>query len=243
MTLVISTLFIALDGVVEPDETWHFPYFDDRVGAAVAEDYAGTDVLVLGRVTYDSFAGAWPERETAGEQDAAFAAELGDLRKIVATRGSQDLGWRNVAASSDVVATVRELRQADGIDKILVAGSVSVVRQLLAADQLDELRLLLHPATAGGGRLRLFGDDAASRAFALVASEALPTGVVRLVYRPVAAPPTKTSEDVVAQVPDAQVPDARGPRTQGSDAQVPDAQVPDARGPRTQGSDGQGSDG
>jgi dihydrofolate reductase len=204
MTTVISTLFIALDGVVEPDETWHLPYFDEHVGAAVAEDYADTDVLVLGRVTYDSFAGAWPEREAAGEDDAAFAAELGDLRKIVATRGSQELGWRNVAASSDVVATVRELRDAADVDKILIPGSVSVVRQLLEAGQLDELRLLLHPATGGGARLHLFDDADASRAFQLVSSEALPTGIVRLVYRPAAGPGTTPYEDVRGQGPGAQ---------------------------------------
>lgn len=204
MTTVTSTLFIALDGVVEPDETWHFPYFDERMGAAVGEDYAGTDVLVLGRVTYDSFAGAWPAREKAGEADAAFAVELGDLRKIVATRGTQDLGWRNASASSDIVATVRELRAADGVDKILVAGSVSIVRQLLAAGQLDELRLLLHPATGGGGRTRLFDDDAASQAFELVASEALPKGAVRLIYRVVAAPEPVPYDEVKAEVPRAQ---------------------------------------
>lgn len=188
MATVVSTLFVALDGVVEPDEIWHFPYFDDRMGAAVAEDYEGTDVLLLGRVTYDSFAGAWPDREAAGEEDATFAAQLGDLPKLVATRGDQDLGWRNVERTPDVVAAVRQLRADPGVTKVLVAGSIDVLRQLMAAGELDELRLLLHPATGGGGRQRLFADDDAAQHFALVSSEALPTGVVRLVYRPAPAP-------------------------------------------------------
>ena len=98
MAKIVSTLFMALDGVVEIDFAWHFPYFDANMGAAVAEDYEGADVLLLGRVTYDSFAGAWPDREAAGGEDAAFAAQLGDTRKLVATRGDQDLGWRNVEA-------------------------------------------------------------------------------------------------------------------------------------------------
>jgi dihydrofolate reductase len=58
MTRIVSTLFISLDGVVEIDPAWHFPYFDDAMGAAVGEDYEDVDVLLLGRVTYDSFAGA-----------------------------------------------------------------------------------------------------------------------------------------------------------------------------------------
>lgn len=76
MATVISTLFIALDGVAEVDPDWHFPYFDEAMGNAVGEDYEGTDVLVLGRSTYESFAGAWPEREAAGVEDAGFAAQL-----------------------------------------------------------------------------------------------------------------------------------------------------------------------
>ena len=106
---------------------------------------------MLGRVTYDSFAGAWPQREVAGGEDSTFAAELGDLRKIVATRGSQDLGWRNADRSDDIVASVAQLRADDGVGKVLVAGSLSVVRQLLAAGLLDELRLLVHPVAAGSG--------------------------------------------------------------------------------------------
>ena len=96
MATIVSTLFSALDGVVEVDPTWHFPYFDEAMGAAVGEDYEDVDVLLLGRVTYDSFAGAWPGREEAGGEDAGFARQLGDVRKLVATRGDADLGWRNV---------------------------------------------------------------------------------------------------------------------------------------------------
>jgi dihydrofolate reductase len=183
MTTIISTLFIALDGVAEIDPAWHFPYFDENMGAAVTEDYAGTDVLLLGRVTYDSFAGAWPERESAGEVDAPMAKQLGDLRKVVATHGSQDLGWRNAERTSDVLATVKELRQQPGLEKVLVAGSISIVQQLLAAGELDELHLLVHPVAAQHGR-RLFTDDAEAQPLTLLSSAVFPTGVVRLVYAP-----------------------------------------------------------
>ncbi|WP_299039320.1 dihydrofolate reductase family protein [uncultured Pseudokineococcus sp.] len=187
MATIVSTLFSALDGVVEIDPAWHVPYFDDAMGAAVSEDYDGVDVLVLGRVTYDSFAGAWPEREAAGEEDAGFAAQLGDVRKLVATRGVGELGWRNAEAVPDVVEAVRALRADPGVGKVLVAGSVSVVRQLLEAGLLDELRLLVHPVAARRG-VRLFEEAGSVLPLALRSSQALPTGVLRLVYAPADQP-------------------------------------------------------
>src|SRR5438874_8518415 len=94
MAKVISTLFISADGVAEIDPDWHFPYFDENMGRAVTEDYETSDVLLIGRETYDSFAGAWPERENAGEADAPFAKQLGDTRKIVVSRRPLEFTWR-----------------------------------------------------------------------------------------------------------------------------------------------------
>src|SRR3954470_15059804 len=82
MRKITAAVFISLDGVVEAPDQWHFPYFNDEMGASVSEVF-DTDTLLLGRVTYDSFAGAWPDREEAGEADAEFAKRLGDARKIV----------------------------------------------------------------------------------------------------------------------------------------------------------------
>lgn len=201
MATIVSTLFTALDGVVEVDPQWHFPYFDERMGAAVSEDYDGVDVLVLGRVTYDSFAGAWPDREAAGGEDAGFARQLGDVRKVVATRGTADLGWRNAEAAQDVVEAVRALRGDPGVRKVLVAGSISVVRQLLDADLLDELRLFVHPVAARRGQ-RLFDEAESVVPLRLLRSEALPTGVLRLVYAPGELPGAGTSHDAAEAVPD-----------------------------------------
>lgn len=201
MATIVSTLFISLDGVVEIDPAWHFPYFDEHMGAAVGEDYEDVDVLLLGRVTYDSFAGAWPEREAAGGEDATFAAQLGDTRKVVATRGDQDLGWRNVErAQGDLVDAVRALAAEPGVSKVLVPGSISVVRQLLAAGLLDELRLLVHPVAARHGE-RLFDEGEPLYPLRLLRSESYPTGVVRLIYAPGEIPGEKAYEDVVEDVP------------------------------------------
>lgn len=203
MATLVSTLFISLDGVAEVDPAWHFPYFDDRMGAAVGEDYEGVDVLLIGRVTYDSFAGAWPGRETAGGEDASFAASLGDMRKVVVTRGDADLGWRNAERiGGDLVEAVTALKAEAGVEKILVPGSLSVVRQLLAAGLLDELRLLVHPVAARKGE-RLFDEGEPIYPLTLLRSESLPTGVVRLIYAPSELPGAKDYEDVVDKVPGA----------------------------------------
>lgn len=202
MGTIVSTLFITLDGVAEVDVAWHFPYFDEAMGAAVGEDYEDVDVLLLGRVTYDSFAGAWPDREAGGGDDAAFAALIGDTRKVVATRGTQDLGWRNVERTEDgLIPSATALREDAAIGKVLVPGSISVVRQLLAAGLLDELRLLIHPVAARHGE-RLFDDGDQMLGFTLVRSEALPTGVLRVIYAASGIPPAKEYADVVADVPD-----------------------------------------
>jgi dihydrofolate reductase/uncharacterized protein YndB with AHSA1/START domain len=198
---IVSTLFMSLDGVVEIDPAWHFPYFDENMGAAVGADYEGTDVLLLGRVTYDSFAGAWPDREAAGGEDATFAAQLGDLRKIVATRGSQALGWRNVERlDGDLREKVTSLKADPTTGKVLVAGSISVVRQLMAAHLLDELRLLVHPVAARRGT-RLFDEGEPIYPMRLVSSETFPTGVLRLIYAPGEPPAPAAYDDITEHVP------------------------------------------
>ena len=83
MRRITAGLFISLDGVVEDPGDWHFPYFNDEMGVAVNGQLGAADTLLLGRKTYDSFAGAWPDREAAGGEDADFAKVLGDARKIV----------------------------------------------------------------------------------------------------------------------------------------------------------------
>ena len=80
MRKITAGLFISLDGVVEAPDQWHFPYFNDEMGAAVDATLGAADTILFGRKTYDSFAGAWPEREAAGGEDAPFAKKLGDAR-------------------------------------------------------------------------------------------------------------------------------------------------------------------
>src|SRR6266571_2958001 len=102
------------------------------------------DTVLFGRVTYDGFAGAWPERELAGEADAAMARALGDARKIVVSRQHLEFTWRNTEQlNGDLVEAVAALKQEPGEGTIGMSGSVSVVRQLLAAGLIVELHLLV----------------------------------------------------------------------------------------------------
>jgi dihydrofolate reductase len=200
MAKVVSTLFIAADGVAEIDPDWHFPYFDENMGRAVVEDYDTGDVLLLGRETYDSFAGAWPEREAAGGEDAPFAKRLGDTRKVVVSRQPLEFSWRNSELiDGDLVDAVAALKSDPGVQGIVIPGSVSVVQQLLAAGLVDELRLLVHPVAARKGQ-RLFDDGEAPYHLKVTATEVFPTGVIRVIYALGEAPGKVGYDEVKGQV-------------------------------------------
>jgi dihydrofolate reductase len=183
MRKITAGLFISLDGVVEAPDQWHFPYFNEEMGAAVDASLGQTDTMLFGRKTYDSFAGAWPEREAAGGEDAHFAKVLGDARKIVVSNQPLDFTWRNSEQlEGDLVEAVTALKN-EGEGTIAMSGSVSVVRQLLAARLLDELHLLVHPIAVRKG-MRLFDEGETPVPLTLVSSETFTTGVLNLVYAP-----------------------------------------------------------
>ena len=201
MATITASLFTAADGVVDPGiGNWHFPYFNEEMGEAVDGTH-DADVMLYGRVTYDSFAGAWPDREAAGGDDAAFAKRLGDMRKIVASRRPLTFTWRNSEQlQGDLVDAVTALKNDETIGRIALSGSVSVVRQLLDAGLLDELHLFVHPATAGSG-LRLFEEGGPPRHLRLISAQPFRTGVVYLVYGPDPNPPEGSYEEAKETLP------------------------------------------
>ena len=201
MRKIIAGLFISLDGVVEAPDQWHFPYFNDEMGAAVDASLGRSDTILFGRKTYDSFAGAWPEREAAGGEDAHFAKVLGDARKIVASNQQLELTWRNSEQlQGDLVDAVTALKNEPGDGTIAMSGSVSVVRQLLAAGLLDELHLLVHPIAVRTG-MRLFDEGESPIPLTLVSSETFETGVLNLVYTPAESVGEAGYEEAVARIP------------------------------------------
>jgi dihydrofolate reductase len=199
MRKITAGMFVSLDGVVEAPDQWHFPYFNDEMGAAVDAQLGAADTILLGRETYDSFAGAWPDREADGGEDAEFAKKLGDARKIVVSRQRLEFDWRNSEQlTGDLVDAVTALRGEPGGD-IAMSGSVSVVRQLLAAGLLDELHLFVHPIAVRTGA-RLF-DDGETIPLRLLSSQAFKTGVLYVVYARDDVERTGTYEDAKLHLP------------------------------------------
>lgn len=193
MRLVISE-FMSLDGVCQapggPDEDrdggfahggWSMRFFDpETMGPAVNDAVATTDALLFGRRTWQVMAAAWPERAGDPFADQMNAAE----KHVVSTTLTEsDLTWNNshLIRGDDAVTAVRTLKARDGRD-LQVIGSLTLARALIAADLVDELRLMIEPITLGGGK-RLFPDDGAARSFELVSAVTAKTGVQICVYR------------------------------------------------------------
>ena len=180
MRKVIASLFSTLDGVVEAPNEWQFA-FDDEMGAAMSRTLEAQDAVLLGRVTYTEWAGYWPT-----STDEPFASWINRTPKYVAstTLDSVDEWPNSTLIRGSVADFVSELRQQDG-GTIGTAGSPTLVRTLFDQGLLDELTLLIHPVVAGGGRKRLFADDAALTRLELVESQPTSSGVLIATYRPV----------------------------------------------------------
>jgi dihydrofolate reductase len=182
MRKVVASELASLDGVMEAPETWHFPYFNDEMGEAIASGMADSDAMLLGRVTYEEFAAFWPSQE--GGEDQEFADYMNNTPKFVVSETLQEpLEWNNSTLIKDNVAEeIAKLKQQPGKD-ISIVGSGTLVRSLLADGLLDELRVMLHPVVVGSGK-RLFEEGGDQKALELVDSKTFGTGVLYLTYRP-----------------------------------------------------------
>jgi dihydrofolate reductase len=180
MRKVIASLFVSLDGVMERPETWHFPYFNDEMGAAIGRAMSSTDAFLLGRRTYEEWAAFWPSQSP---EENPMAAAINGLPKFVASTTLNEVTWQNsTLLDGDVAGEVEKLKREPGKD-IVISGSATLVRSLLRDGVLDELRLMIHPVVVGRGR-RLFENGSASAPLELVDSETFSTGVLNLTYRP-----------------------------------------------------------
>ena len=179
MRKIKSNFFIALDGVVEAPDKWHFPYFDDEMGAAVGAGFATTDAMLMGRVLYDEWAAYWPEHA-----DEPFGDVMNSMKKYVVSNSLQAADWQNTEiVSGDVTQTLSDLKSQEGGD-ISMSGSATTVRWLLREGLLDELNLLVHPIAVGDGLARLFAPDEPSVPLQLLSAEPFKSGVLNLSYAP-----------------------------------------------------------
>jgi dihydrofolate reductase len=196
MGMLAVDLFITLDGVYQapggaeedPEHGfefggWQAPYFDDESAAVIGAGIDRLDALLLGRKTYDIFAGYWPN-----QGDEPIAVKFNAVPKFVASRTLTDPTWQGTTVLSDAATEVRAIK--DGFDEIHVIGSGELARSLVAADLVDRLNLYLYPIAFGSGK-RLFDAGAVPAAFRLAEPPvAFPKGAVSLVYERAGVPVT-----------------------------------------------------
>ncbi len=172
------TMFVSLDGVVESPEKWSFPFWNEEIGKFKLNETFASDALLLGRVTYEGFAAAWPGRK----DPEGFADRFNSMPKYVASTTLKKLGWNNShLIHGDVLREVAKLKREPGQD-IVIHGSPGLVRSLMPHGLIDEYRLLVYPIVLGKGK-RLFDEGSAAN-LRLAESQVFDTGVVKLIYRP-----------------------------------------------------------
>ena len=177
---IVVSEFVSLDGVIE-DPRWTFRFMSDAREKFKLDELAASDALLLGRVTYEGFAAAWPRMNDEG----GFVERMNGYPKHVVSMTLQEpLEWNNsTLIKGDVVEGIADLKRRDGKD-IAVHGSAALVRTLMEHDLVDELRLMVFPIVLGKGK-RLFEDAEAKKAMDLVEAKPLgPNGVIVLIYRP-----------------------------------------------------------
>ena len=211
MRKIVVAAFVSVDGVMQapggPQEDptggfelggWCAGYFDDVVGEAVVEMLSAPYDLLLGRKTYDIFAGHWPHITEPSQPDYPIASQFNRIAKYVATHRPESLTWKNShGLGPDPVAKLRALKKEDG-PALLTQGSSELVQMLFANDLVDELRTLTFPIVLGKGK-RLFGGTAQPAGFRLERTKVSPNGVVIASY--VRAGAVKTASFQLEQPP------------------------------------------
>jgi dihydrofolate reductase len=176
MGKIVSNFFISLDGVVESPNKWHFPYFNDEMGAAIGSGSESFDTFLMGRVLYDEWSSYWPNQS----DEVPFASYINNVRKYVVSNSLQEANWNNsTIVSGDVAGQLQRIKDETQRD-IGMSGSPTLVRWLITHGLLDELRLMLHPIVVGQGH-RLF-EDSSTHPLRLAQHEVFETGVLNLTY-------------------------------------------------------------
>lgn len=189
MRKIVVFTMVSLDGVMQapggseedPSEDfkyggWTVPYADESFGKIFSKELSVPFDLLLGRKTYEIFAGYWPQ------QTGMVANPFNKAKKYVVSNKGVDLTWKeSILINDDVVAKLKALKAEKG-PQFHVWGSSVLIQTLLKNDLVDELRLRIYPVTLGKGK-RLFAEGTIPAAFELVDSQALPSGVILANYK------------------------------------------------------------
>jgi dihydrofolate reductase len=186
MSKIVVSTFLTVDGVMEdPGGSegfehggWQLPFFDDVMAGVMVQQLTTAEALLLGRITYQGFAAAWPSMTDEG----GFADKINSMPKHVASTTLTDTEWNATLIKGDVAEEVARLKQQPGGD-LLVWGSAQLVDTLRRNNLVDEYQLMVHPIVLGSGK-RLFKDGSVVTNLKLVDSKTTGTGVMLLTYNP-----------------------------------------------------------
>ena len=175
--VVVSTI-VSLDGVQENPQNWSYHFWDEEHGQKASEILFASDVLLMGRETYEGFAAAWTQR--SGDP---FTERINAMPKYVASRTlSGDLAWTSKVIEGELVPAVTELRKQDGGD-ILIYGCGPVSKELIQNGLVDELKLWYNPVVAGEGQ-QIYDKSSDLPIMDLVKADALKSGIIIATYKP-----------------------------------------------------------
>ncbi len=186
MRKIIISEYVTLDGVMEDpgggDQSkyggWSLQFWNEQAMKFKYDELFACDALLLGRVTYDGFAKAWP----AMKGTADFGERMNGIAKYVVSTTLKSAEWNNsTIINHNVVTEIRKLKEQPGKD-ILVEGSAELVYTLTQHDLVDEFRLMIHPIVVGGGK-RLFREGNDRKILKLVNTKPFSSGIVVLTYQ------------------------------------------------------------
>jgi dihydrofolate reductase len=187
MRKVVVSTYVTLDGVMEDPGGaegfehggWSMRFFDEDAAKYARDQLFASDALLLGRVTYEGFAAAWP----SVTDEVGFADRMNSMPKFVVSKTLEEVEWNNSRLIKENVAEeVSKLKQQTGQD-ILMYGSADLMHTLMQHDLIDEYRIWVHPVVLGSGK-RLFKDGSDTTTLRLVDTKTTSTGVVVLSYQP-----------------------------------------------------------
>jgi dihydrofolate reductase len=184
---VVAAEYVTIDGVMQDPGGvgeiehggWSSEYFSDEVARYQSDQLLASDALLLGRVTFEGFAAAWPSME---EVEGEFAVRMNALPKFVASRTlNEPLAWNGTLLKGDLREEVAKLKEKPG-DDLLIYGSGELVNELHPYGLIDEYKLMVFPVTLGGGK-RLFREGTDMTALTLTGAQKTSSGVALLTYR------------------------------------------------------------
>lgn len=177
MRKVVAAEYVSVDGVME-NPAWTGEFWSDELAKAQYDLLFASDALLLGRVTYQGFAAAWPTMEGTGD----FGVRMNTMPKYVATRTLDTAEWNATLIKGDVAEAVSELKRQPG-QNLLIYGSADLLNTLIEHDLIDQYRLMLHPVVVGNGK-RLFREGHDTKSLRLADMQQTGTGVLILTYEP-----------------------------------------------------------